>query len=153
MNEKLAARVTAKNRANKLAMDIHDKLAPIFAQYVGKKVETSTGSLVAKLNKEVDAAIAEIKKENCKIFRSQSRYSICYVVQTWENVGSCYYAETYIYLGETSNGILSKILAKNELKTDYSVDQILKAREEIRKARTILQNAESNLCGFGEYDN
>lgn len=154
-NSKLAARVAAKNRANQLAFDAQKTLLPIFAQFVGQKIVNGDGSFVVKLRNLVKESIATYDGGNSQIYLYGSRYSICYVAKTWEQFNGCsYYAETSFYLGELQNGnTLEKLCNPLVCHAVLTEEAILQARVEVKKARKILQDAESALCGFGEYDN
>ena len=47
--EKLLAKVTAVNRANREAIELHPKLIAIFAEFLGKKVIKADGALLQKV--------------------------------------------------------------------------------------------------------
>lgn len=74
-NERLAAKVEAKNRANRILNDLDRRLAPVLAGFVGKTVELAVGGLSSKL----EAACAPIFEE----FRTQG-------VQIWLSSVSAY---------------------------------------------------------------
>jgi hypothetical protein len=78
-------------------------------------------------------------------------------VKTWESTpeGTAFYAETSVCLAQLGydTGILEMTTDFSPYPTDYSVEAILIAREKVNKAKENLRQAESELCGFGEWDN
>ncbi len=153
---KLESKVAVKNRSNKLAMELYDKLAPIFAPYVGKKIEIANGGLIAKLKNEIQPAIEDFFRLNhpCQVYQDQSRYCIRYVVRVWDSSsGSTFYGETSVNICNTDGGEMKEIYGSVLMVTDFKAEDIQKARDDVRKAREVLQSAESRLCYFGEHDN
>ena len=150
---KLEARIEARNRGNKAATELYIALLPVMAPYVGKKIKNADGSLVAKLKNEVDNVLAPFRAKN-QVYQGSFSYSLSFVVKVCiQSDGCAYYDEVSVYLGELSGAILSKVCEPYQRKTDYKAEDVIKAREEVSRARKVMQAAEIGLQGFGEYDN
>jgi len=151
--KKLEARIEARNTVNRLAMEVYDALLPVVAPYVGKKIKNADGSLVAKLKNEVDNVWAPFRAKN-QVYQGSFGYSLSFVAKVCiQSDGRAYYDEMSVYLGELDGAILSKVCEPYQRKTDYKAEDIALAREEVSRARKVLQAAEIGLQGFGEYDN
>ena len=153
-DEKLAARVAAVNRANGAAHQLYADLVKIFEPLVGVKLEKVDGTL----RKEFAKLLPEFPYSHAlHVYRHTSNYSLAWVVKTCEQtnpsgVGHAYYHETVVYIGDMSNGVLTKISPNGGWKVDYTVAEVKAARERYEQANRAADDARSALHPFGEYD-
>jgi hypothetical protein len=150
MNERLAAKVKATNNAHRYAMELHNKLAPIFADLVGHKLTKQDGSLMAKFEK----LLPEFPCTSAlHVYRGRSDYSLYWMVKTCEVVnGTATYYEIGCYVGELRDGVLTKICNRPELRTDYTVEEVEANRKAYEEAAKVADEAKGKLYPFGEYD-
>lgn len=156
----LSAKVQAKNLVNELAAKLAPAAAAMFAQFYGKQIQlaSSTG-FIKKFSKAVEA----LQLPNTRGTISETAWvtSSLYTVMLHVQVEVCvpdghghrcsFQGETTVYLGDLKNGIVSRLYTAHEAgRTDFTVDEVLKAREELNAARAAVRDAESKLCGFGE---
>lgn len=156
MNNKLAAKIIARNYVNCLANDLLPEILEAVRPFVGQKVIRKTGGMSGKL----DAALGTF------------RYSA--ITNIWFNVGTehlkvtfktrqvivdgnggCVYAEQAVTFAglEDGNGVLKELYPTEPFRTDFTVEEIETARKRLRIARNAAYAAELKLGGFGEYDN
>jgi hypothetical protein len=147
---RLAARVKAVNAANAKALEVYDTLAIRFAPYVGSKIEKADGGLVAKVVK----GLPEFPySNNLHVYKYASNYSLVWMVKVCEQCdGNAYYHEAGVYIGEMRDGVLLKLCNRPELRTDYTVSEIVANREAYEAAQKIADDAKGKLHPFGEYD-
>ena len=147
--ELLTAKVGAVNKANKYANELSGELVRFFTDYVGKKILKADGTLLAKI-----AALAPKFKNSTSIsvYRQNSNFTLAWVVKTCEPLPphSCVYHETTIWVGDLDNGLLKGVREdKQPYKTDFSVEEISKKREEYEKVKNQLDEIEGDLYPFG----
>lgn len=148
----LEARVRGVNAANDYANKLYPRLLSIFANFVGEKIEKVDGDLLLKVKKGVDSLGLE-NTPKLHVYRHRSNYSLAYTVKTCEVVdGGAYYHETTVYVGDMSNGVLTKILPAPAFKTDYKAVDVAAARLVYDLACKAASEAQSALFPFGEYD-
>lgn len=149
--DRLIPKVAAVNKANAYALELYKKLVPIFEPLVGSMIEKKDGSLLAKVEK----LLPEFKfTPQLHVYKHRSDYSLAWCVKTCEVVAGCAtYHEVTVYIGDMSNGVLTKITPPAERRTDYTVEEIVKKREAYEKAKKIADDAKGELFPFGEYDN
>lgn len=154
MNEKLAAKIIARNYVNCLANDLLPEILEAVRPFVGQKVIRKTGGMSGKL----DAALGTF------------RYSA--ITNIWFNVGpehlkvtfktrrvivggngGCVYAEQAVTFAGLEGGVLKELYPTEPFRTDFTVEEIETARKRLRIARNAAYAAELKLGGFGEYDN
>jgi hypothetical protein len=152
---RLEARVAAANLANNYAAELYPKLAEALAPFVGLKVETVDGALLAK----VKARLPEMPSTpQLRVYRrAGSHYSLAWTVNTCtssKGQGCDYanYEEVTVYVGELSGGILTKLSPAFKPSAPYTVESVLSAREAYRVAKAAADKAHSALHPFGEYD-
>lgn len=148
----LETRVRGVNAANHFANLLYPKLLSVFGNFVGEKIEKVGGGLLQKVQNEVNA-LGLPNTVKLSVYRYASNYSLVYVVKTCETLdGGAYYHETSVYVGEMSNGVLTKITPAPNFKTDYSAETVKAAREAYETAKKAADAAHSALFPFGEYD-
>ena len=151
-NAKLSAKIIARNRANAAAISFYDAAAPIVARFLGQKIYKADGSLIAKLEKL-------LPKLAPGSYRFDSRYSLSFVMKEYENVKdagycNCIYQETYVHLGDVTNGILNKLYPRpDKLRSDYTFVEIAARRADAEAKEEAFREADSKLYPFGRYDN
>jgi len=162
----LEAKVAARNKVNALALEMAPKMIATLAPFVGKKIVNQTGGLSAK-------AKACLPNDNCtngaQFWYRANNYSVdaCFKVceiskgrlygqefngeVSQDCIGS--YAEQSITLCVVDGLNCERLGPEAHLRTDYSVAEVQAARIALRAAQNALDEARSNLSGFGEYDN
>lgn len=160
----LAARCAAFNRANAEA----NRLAPLYlaalAPFVGLPVLKADGTWRQKVR---DAFPAPLQPANVSPSRQFSvwtetgaGYSVCFHVKAMEASAGrsddyqiANYAESYVYVGELRDGVLTKIGNPNgPLPTDYSPEAVAAARKLAEETRQAARDAESACQPFGLFD-
>ncbi len=157
IDKRLETRVRGVNRANAYANEIAPKLRDLFAPYVGQKVFKADGTLLAKIQKQVDALqLTDGMRNggNGYVYRLSSNYSVVFVVKTYESDGENhgYYHETSIYVAHVRDGVAYELYDWTTAKTDYNAAYIAVARERYEAAKKAADDARSELHPFGEYD-
>jgi len=155
MNElqnRLAAKVKAVNRANEEAIKWHKLLVAIFAPLVGNQLFKATGGLLEKYRK-----LLPVFPNTPSLYFSMgiSNYRLSWVVKTCEMIEGtcgCLYHETTIDIGKLDNGVLTEMYDTFTARTDYTAEEITAKREAIRAAEKVLSNARSALYPFDEND-
>jgi hypothetical protein len=146
---RLAARVKAVNTANAKAGEVYDQLAAIFAPYVGCKIEKADGGLLAKVAK----ALPEFVGNGLHVYKYASNFSLVWMVKTCEVCdGTACYHEAGVYVGEMRDGVLLKLCNRPELRSDYTVEEVVANREAYEAAKKIADDVQGKLHPFGEYD-
>lgn len=150
MNENLKAKVEARNVVNAE----HNRLLPIlaaaFKPFVGQKILKVDGSLLAKFENLVPQTGGKI----FSAFKQNSNYTLSFVLRSCVNdsVGGCAYDQATVYVGNICGGTLESLIDPQPLRADYTVEDVLKARQALKEAKQAVDRANSNLAGFGEYD-
>ena len=137
-SERLAAKVRAVNTANAVALQLYDRLAPVFSPYQGAKVVNKDGSLVHKLAKVAEPIIDEFRSKVHHIYKySVSDYNVMYVVKTGVSYGehSCVYHEANVYIASIRHGEMTELSKRPELRSDYSADEISTAKQEYERLK------------------
>jgi hypothetical protein len=150
--QELTAKVAAVNKANAYALELYDKLAPLFTPLAGKQIFKATGEFLAKVQKLLPELPCTVP---LSVYRRSSDYMLAWTVKTCESIPphSCTYHETTVYVGTVHHyAFLTEIAAKPDLRTDYTVEEILAKRETFAAARKIADEAKSALHPFGEGD-
>lgn len=150
MNEPLAAKVKAVNRANEYANDVAQVLAKFFQPYVGQTIIKADGSLLAKIEKKMPV----FANNNSLVVLFRRGRDLDFEIKACENiVGTyqCVYHHAYITVGDMRGGELLSIRMPNVHRCDYTVEGVLAAGEAVREARSALSTAQGNLEPFGEH--
>ncbi len=150
MNEMLAARVKAVNRANEYAGVLYQKLVEVFQPLVGQPVLKADGQLFKKI------VLPELANKNSlSVYRLDSKYSLAWVVKTCEYIevsNSCVYHDTTVYVGSIDGNVLTGILSPPNEYPAYTVEQVVAARNYYKDLKKIADEAKDALYPFGEYD-
>jgi hypothetical protein len=162
MSKALEAKVRAVNKANAYAQDLWPKLRDYFAPYVGQKILKANGDLLAK----VVAGMPDFPKaDNVQlVYKMSSRYSLGWVVKVCESSPSlhpaarptdsiAHYWESSIYVGDIEGDRLVKLYGHPPYgRTDWTADEVAKAREEYKLAEALAREAKDKFHIFGDYD-
>jgi hypothetical protein len=146
------AKVKAVNAANAYGIELYKQLVPIFTPLVGEKIFKASGGLLAKYEKHLPEFPNTVP---LSVYRNMSDYSLAWVVKTCEMVGeySCLYYEALVYIGGLRNGVLEDISGPFEGRTDWTVEEVLVKRENLKNAEAIVSAIRSFLHPFGDrYD-
>jgi len=158
MNNKLKARVKARNKANEYSNKLYPILAAIFASLVGQKILTAPGDLTAKVKKlmpELPNTTGLSVFRDRSSYRYGSWYSLSWTVKVCEMVEggcTCVYEEVTVYIGKLEGQVLSEIEKPCNGRTDYTVKEVEQWREEYKRAAREADKARCALFPFGEND-
>lgn len=143
----LPTMVNAVNQAHKYANELHKTLTDIFKNFVGQKVITKEGKLVAKINLPSLPCTPSLH-----VFKESSNYSLVYKVRTFvcDTNGSSTY-ETAVYIGRISDGFLTELCDYEECKDNYTLEQVKALIESYQEKQKAAEQAKSLLYPFGEY--
>lgn len=164
-NTTLEAKIAARNKVNALALEMAPKMIAALAPFVGKKIINQGGGLAAKVR-------ACLPDDPCtpsvSWWYSANNYSVSVNFKVCEHSkGTRYgkewngeicqgcignYMETHITLAVVDGNNLERLGPEPHLRTDYTGEAIQAARVALRAAQSALDDARSNLSGFGEYD-
>ena len=89
-----------------------------------------------------------------QVFVRGSMYSLRLEIKSCVGYGefSCTYQEASAHLGTIDGLKLADLTSGHEFRTNYTVQEVLEARERLKKADAAKRQAESDLMFFGEYD-
>lgn len=153
---KLETKIAARNEVNTIAIEYTAKCRLALAPLIGQQIILTSGYNSAKFRKFCDALALPVA---CYIstghgYRVTANFKVC---KSTDAGTFCDGATLYLY--DIENGVM--VANDNYLnhidsdlyRTDFDWQEITAAREIVRMARIVLQNAETALCGFGEHDN
>jgi hypothetical protein len=145
---KLEAKVAAVNRCHEYAAQLYAKLTQFFKEYEGQKVVKVDGCLLAKIADK----LGEIEKPlGINAWRKHCSFSLTYGVSaSVTSNGIAMYHETSFSVGQVDNQVLTKVYDRPyNLRTDYTVEEVLAKREAYKQARIQADNCLSDLRDFG----
>jgi hypothetical protein len=158
-DNQLDAKVAARNEVNKAANDsfaaAHEALEP----FVGQKVCKVSGGLFDKVYKALPPTIEGGGFGLHSWYSTEHGYTLKLNLKTSTSYKSrlgsecAAYAEATVYLGDLSNGVLTKLYDAPNYRTDCTADEIRAARKEVDEAEKAMRAAESKINDFGRYDN
>lgn len=150
MNNKLTAKVAARNRVAAYVKEVAPQILAALTPFVGQKVELATGELSAKAKKALEPFLGN--KDKIQIYRGSSNYSLYFVFKTSESLPeySCIYDEVSFYVGDLSGGILTKIneFKPENYKSDWNAAEIAQTLAAAEAKRKEAQNLESSVYPF-----
>lgn len=151
---KIETKVAARNEVNTLARALTAKCRLALNPLVGQKILLSSGGNSAKFSK---AAHSIALPSSCYISTGHG-YAVTanFRVAKTSEAGT-FYAEATLYLFDINQ---AGVMVQNDAylnhidsyRTDYTPNAIMDARAAVAVARKALQNAENDLCYFGEND-
>ena len=150
MDNVLAAKVEAVNKANAYAMEIHPQLVEALRPFVRKKVVKKGGALLVKVATSLPTFS---QTQSLSVYRARYGFRLEWTVKTCVGVKgleSCVYHETGLFVGVVNDGILIELhTTPPVLRTNYTVEEIEQGRETCRLLREQLRAAESDISMFG----
>lgn len=147
----LAAKVAARNAVNRFANEWYARAAEALKPFIGQKICKVDGTLLKKLKE----ALLELPNKGFEMsgWYSADRYSLKAYLKACECTnGIANYADTTLYLGDLTDGVLTRLYDAPNFKADYTEEFITQTREEIKKAETMMNQAKSKLGDFGMWD-
>lgn len=148
MTSKLSSKVIAVNRANSYANEIYVKLSKVLEPFIGKKVENRSGSLVVKLCDAIDSLELN-NTHGLRVSRTPDEYNLYWRVYASE----VEYSHTAdVYVGVLQDGILVRLSEAPGHRADYTVDEVVKLREDFFEKRKAYEVARNAIDEFGEHD-
>lgn len=167
-NNRLEAKIAARNKVNDHAQKVYDVLMPIFAAWPkDKKAVNNDGSFVVKLKEQVKAALDKFEAEfkPFQVYCSVQYSSVICTVRACETSpcrsggGIATYADQSVYLMETKGNLLihppyhPNGYPRPTGRTDYKAEEIIAARAEASRLRDLARAQEFLYCNFGDHDN
>jgi hypothetical protein len=156
---KLDLKVKAVNAASTEANRLMPILLEMFKPFIGQKVELASGGLIKKIKDK----LPEMAHSNTlRALVRCDTYSITLSIyaSSWAkdpeadprrgDDGQSF--EDSCYIAKTNDGILNELYDWKPLRTNYTVDEIVKKREAVDAAKRALDTARSALYPFGESD-
>lgn len=153
----LQAKVETRNRVNRITLSLIPSCLEALRPFVGQKVLNQGYVKSAKLV----AALPFSSTLALHYYISANQYGITLNVKAcsvYKNrhgeYGSGCYAEQSVHLADVDGYVLKEL---NEVtptfRTDYTVEEVIQARKELREAEAALSHAQSKLFYFGNHDN
>lgn len=166
--DKLSAHVAASNLVNQIRNDMAVSVYETWSHMLGKKVLKADNSRTkaADIRFTIDHEKYGLGQHDCHMWADFSSYSLRYslyvdVNYTYSMVPwgdteeterqSHVRCEASLYVGEIKNRVLANIQSPTMLRTDYSVDVVLKARKELQALKEVEAEIKSRIAHFGEY--
>jgi hypothetical protein len=144
----LEAKVAALNHANALIMVLQSDVLKTLVPFVGQKVFNQGNTLSAK----VRSALPNLgSNSEVQGWYQTSNYSLTLHVKVCARYAgrdgqyhSCVYQEAYAHLGEIDGHTLKSIGTLGEFRTNYTVEEVKAAREELTAAQRAVSEAQGN---------
>ena len=152
----LQCKIDAENRVNTLINEHAPALIASAATLVGKPIFKADGTLRADATK-----VLQLPKLNHPdmIYRHSSSYNLAFTFKTCCTIPNkvdnrsdhCAYAETTVYVGDVTNGIMVKLEEVGApRKTDYTLAEVRAKQAEARRLKDAYDKARSACFPFGE---
>lgn len=157
----LAAKIAARNHVHALRNSVAPMLQEVLRPLVGTKVcnvggelNKRTRDLLRAVETSIDGTVGMASVYvSASPYNITARFKVCHGHPMRDGRGEyAEYAESVAYLGELSNGVLTKLVDGDDARTDYTEAEVLAARQELAAAQKALSAAQSKLNYFGEYD-
>lgn len=147
----LETQVIAVNLCHKAAVATFETLKQALRPYIGKQIVKKDGSLLTKIRN----AMPPLTSDLCvSIYHRPSAYGLSWRVRVCvTDSSSTEYAEAYITPGRINeDGVLVSITKDvPPLRYDYTVEEVLKRRQEIIAAEQTLRECQTALGPFTRY--
>ena len=153
----LVAKVKARNLVNKELIERVPAMIEALKPFIGLQVIKVDGTLLTKVKEALPDLFSDtVAFSGWYNARSYSIYA-CFKTCVWEGLDhGCVYQEESYCIGELDGAILKVEQRPVDLRyyrTDWTVEEVEKAREEVRKAQEALSEANRPLYHFGMHDN
>jgi hypothetical protein len=159
-NNHLQAKVGERNNVNRQAMALLPGILDALRPLVGTKV-LNQGAVISQKLRNVLPKFSDTPA--LSVYYSASRYSFTVTFRTsgifpghYPDSQIACYAECSLHLGDIGQNsfILEKVNdTLPNLRTDYTVEEVQQARQDLSAAMDAKHSAERKLCFFGEHDN
>ena len=156
-NTCLEAKVGERNACHAKLIAVIPVILAAIRPFVGQKILNQGYVKSAKFQ----AAIPDLSDADDQVWVTADQYGVKIHIKSTGlykdrrgNHHSAQYEETCWHIGETDGYNLKSLNERPPgIRIDYSVREILLAREDVIEAKKALSAAQSRLGGFGEYDN
>lgn len=154
---RLATKIKARNLAGEIANKLHPQFLAVFQQFAGKKVCKADGTLTKKVS-DMLPPLEGLTQESVHYWCNNSRYSVSFTIKTCQldGQGHCEYESVSVYVCDLEDGYVKaegRWYEAANFRTDYTLAEVLKLREDYKTKQKIADEAKSKLYPFGEYDN
>jgi hypothetical protein len=153
---RLEARVAAQNAVNKLAEGLRPGIVAALAPFVGCQVYKADGAMLAKVR---GALLVLPNVPDASGYYECSPYGIRVHLKTHactaDRFGDgqiAHYAEATLYVAEVRDRVMVKIEDTPTPRPVYTVAAIMELRTQLKAAKAVVSELESQLRDFGEYD-
>lgn len=151
----LVAKVKARNLVNKELIERVPAMIEALKPFIGLPVLKVDGTLLKKVNDALPELPNTVAISGWYSARCYSIY-VCFKSCVWEGLAhGCVYQEESYCIGELATTILKAEQRPIDLsfyRTDWTVEEVEKARENVRKAEDALSEAKRPLYHFGMHD-
>jgi hypothetical protein len=156
--KQLDAKIAARNKLNAAINANLPRMIATLIPLIGKKIQKTDGTILEKIKPILPIEGESVKAENVTWHYSiQGRdFKVFFKIHTSFNERQYerQYDEATFYIAKLDGGILKEVCEDREpLRTDFSAQTIQRLRNEVKEARRVLHDKESELRGFGEWDN
>lgn len=150
----LAAAVAARNEVNAQANERFPSIIEALRPFVGARICKVDGTLFKKVNEALPVFESSTGFGSSYWYSTAHGYSLKLNLKTCHGVepNGCVYAETTLYLGDLSNGVLTRLYDAPNFKADFTEEYVREARAEVEAAEKLKSAAESKIYYFGKYD-
>lgn len=140
----------AVNSVNDYANKLYDILAPIFRQWIGQNIITQQKMLKKIYEKDIPSFPESLDLRLSAYYRI-SDYSISVNISTYcqNDDGHAVYADTCLYLANLRDKKLISVYEKDDRRTNYTLAEVEKNREQLKLARQNYEQAKEKLHPFG----
>jgi hypothetical protein len=152
-HDQLVALVSAVNRAHSEAGRLYSVMAAALKPMIGQVILKADGTLMAKVQKMLPELPYTRDVMTCL---RTSNYNLWLTVKTCEGIGdtsgphTCLYHETSVYLANLRDRTLLSLMAHDECRTDYTVEEVMSLRQKCAEAKKAYEAARSACYPFGE---
>lgn len=156
MNNRLIARVNAKNRANTIAAQIEKEIREIFRPYVGKKIFLNGGDLIAPLRGKLEQYTFPHQKQYRFYRLRHLKYILSFEVGISEQIqgnSGCASAKSIAHIGTLDGGVILETISPDIYNfQQYTPEEIETLRDEAFKKESELRAIQSKFACFGVDD-
>lgn len=154
--DNIHAKVQGINLLHARVKSIWGELIARFRPFVGQELDTAEGEFKKKVRNALEGFNWNLPKT--QIYRYPDTAHLVYHVQTdVSRDGISVYSGFYMYLGDMKNGVLTRlnetpfeVNTTDELRSDYTVEEIRELIQKVQQKKKELNKAYSNLSPFSE---
>lgn len=155
----LALQVATRNKVNSKANYVCSYLLDLFANYEGKKIVKFTPhkTFTASIKKEIEQLQQQLAEQKFRLSFYFGHGSISAELDTTYLVSECAvnYVKQDFYLAQyvCETGVLSKIYDIHSFRADYTEEEIINKRAQIKELKTALSELKSSIRDFNWFFN